>query len=72
MRNIHRSVQRQLSQSFMNNVHTEDKDNESKDKNKVECAYFKVEIEFTIAGLQVTSWRPCWWSTTKAFLSAGK
>ena len=25
-----------------------------------------------IAGLQVTSRRPCWWSRTKAFLSAGK
>ena len=26
----------------------------------------------SIAGLQVTSQRPCWWSRTKAFLSAGK
>ena len=26
----------------------------------------------SIAGLQVTSRRPCWWSITKAFLSAGK
>ena len=26
----------------------------------------------SIAGLQVTSRRPCWWSRTKAFLSAGK
>ena len=25
-----------------------------------------------IAGLQVTSRRPCWWSKTKEFLSAGK
>ena len=25
-----------------------------------------------IAGLQVTSRRPCWWSRTKTFLSAGK
>lgn len=58
MRNIHRSVQRQLSQSFMNNVHTEDKDNESKDKNKVECAYFKVEIEFTILQILTVSFIP--------------
>ena len=25
----------------------------------------------TIAGLHVTSQRPCWWSRTKAFLSSG-
>ena len=24
-----------------------------------------------IAGLYMTSWRPCWWSRTKAFLSSG-
>ena len=26
---------------------------------------------FSIAGLHVTSRRPCWWSRTKAFLSSG-
>ena len=30
------------------------------------------QIRTTIAGLQVTSRQPCWWSRTKAFLSAGK
>ena len=33
-----------------------------------QCTQCNIEI----AGLQVTSRRPCWWSKTKAFLSAGK
>ena len=28
--------------------------------------------DVVIAGLHVTSWRPCWLSRTKAFLSSGK
>ena len=33
--------------------------------------YSRQSIRRTIAGLHVTSRRPCWWSRTKAFLSSG-
>ena len=38
-----------------------------------DCFYlFIYLLTQKIAGLQVTSRRPCWWSKTKEFLSAGK
>ena len=36
------------------------------------CQLEEKNSEAGIAGLQVTSRRPCWWSRTKAFLSTGK
>ena len=38
---------------------------------KQSCAAPISKVESQIAGLHVTSRRPCWWSRTKAFLSSG-
>ena len=38
---------------------------------KTQVEFFE-SLKLRIAGLQVTSRRPCWWSRTKASLSAGK